>query len=281
MATAFALVSALLAAFMMGALETRLLDETSYSLGVAIAAMVGFAVARIGRRRGALAVVAAGMIVGMTIQAILLVRLPSHHTYCMTSWITTKDPVGWIIVGAPLGAVPAIAAAFLFFVGMQASRAHGRPAPKDAPERVLVPIAGAAAVLAALAVAGARKGELVVVLVVMAVACAALVEVARVDRKRIAWLRDVFGDRDPAYGLLASDGTPAADLPLVVGGVEPASVVAHLSQGGTYRSSASVRYGAAAFTLEATTRPLVRRIRLALALAATAPLFAALGALAR
>lgn len=281
MATAFALVSALLAAFTMGALETRLLDETAYALGVGIAAVVGFFVAHVGQRRGAPAVVAAGALVGMAIQAVLLVRLPSNRTYFMTEWVTTKDPFSWIFIGAPLGILPAIVAAFLFFVGMQLSRGEGRPAPKDAPERVLVPIAGSAAVLAGVGVGGARASELIVVLIVMVVACGALLQVVRVDRARVRWLSDVFADRDPAFGVVHLEGAAAPDLPLVVGGLVPATVVTHVSQLGTYRSSPSVRYGVAAFTLEATVRPLARRIRLAVALAATAPLCALLAAFAR
>ena len=223
MATAFALVSALLAAFMMGALETRLLDEGAYAIGVGIAAIVGFVVAHVGRRRGALAVIAAGALVGMAIQTVLLVRLPANHAYFMTEWVTSKDPFSWIVIGAPLGVLPAIAAAFLFFVGMQMARSDGRPAPKDAPERVLVPIAGAAAVIASLAVVRAQASELVVVLIVMVVACAALLQVVRVDRARIRWLREVFGDRDPAFGVTHLEDSTAPDLPLVVGGLVPAT----------------------------------------------------------
>jgi hypothetical protein len=281
MATAFGLVSALLAALTMGALETRLLDEMTYALGVGIAAVTGFVVAHVARRRGAMAVVLAGALVGMAIQTVLLVRLPSRYTYCMTEWVTTKDPVSWIAIGAPLGILPAVGAAFLFFLGMQLSRSHGRPAPKDAPERVLVPIAGAAAVLAGFGVAQARAGELAVVLIVLAVSCGALLHVARVDRARMRWLRDVFDQRDPAFSLVQLEGTPAHDLPLVVGGLEPATVVTHVTQLGTYRSSPSVRYGLAAFTFEATVRPLARRIRLALALVASGSACAVLAAMAR
>lgn len=280
-ATAFGLVAALLAAFMMGALETRLLDEGAYSMGVGIAAVVGFGVARIAKRRGALTVVVAGMLVGMAIQAILLVRLPASRTYFMTTAVTTKDPISWVLLGAPLGALPAVGAAFLFFIGMQLSRTEGRPAPKDAPERVLVPIAGAATLLAAIAVAPARHGELVVVLIVVAVSSASLLQVARIDRARMRWLRDVFEARDPAYGVVQIEGSPSRDLPLLVGGLEPATVVTHVTQLGTYRSSPSVRYGVAGFTYEATTAPLARRMKLALALAAIGPIFAGLAALSR
>jgi hypothetical protein len=281
MATAFALVAALLAALTMGALETKLLDETAYALGVGIAAIVGFVVAHIARRRGALAVVIAGAMVGMAIQAVLLVRLPSTRTYFMTEWVTTKDPISWILIGAPLGVLPAIGAAFLFFLGMQMSRTAGRPAPKDAPERVLVPIAGAAAVLAGFGVGQAHAGELVVVLIVLAVSCGALLQVARIDRARMRWLRDVFDARDPSFGVMQLDGAYAADLPLVVGGLEPKTVVTHVTQLGTYRSSPSVRYGLAGFDFEATVRPLARRIRIALALAASGSVCAVLAAMAR
>lgn len=281
-ATGFAFVSALLAAITMGALETRLLDEGSYAIGVGLAAVVGFVVAHAGRRRGALAVIAAGAVVGMTIQTVLLFRLPPSHTYSMSEWVTTKDPFSWIAIGAPLGVLPAVGAACLFVLGVRLSRGDGRPAPKDAPERVLVPIAGAAALLAGVAVARARNAELAVVLIVMAVACATLLQVARVDRARMRWLGDVFGERDPAFGVVHLEDSCAPDLPLVVGGLVPATVVTNVSEAGTYyRASAGARYGVAASTLEATVTPLVRRIRLALVLAAAAPLCAGFAALAR
>jgi hypothetical protein len=121
----------------------------------------------------------------------------------------------------------------------------------------------------------------VVVLIVMGVACAALIQVARVDRARMRWLREVFAERDPAFGVVHLEDTTASDLPLVVGGLVPATVVTHVSQLGTYRSSPSVRYGVAAFTFEATVKPLARRIRVALAIAATAPLFAVVASFVR
>lgn len=288
MATAFALVSALLAAFTMGALETRLLDEGAYSMGVGIAAVVGFVVAHVaqmgrfrGRRHAALAVVVAGALVGMAIQTVLLVRLPPFRTYFMSPWVTSKDTLSWILIGAPLGILPAIGAALLFLLGIQLATSAGRPAPKDAPERVLVPIAGSAAVLAAFGVAHARADELVVVVIVMAVACGALLQVVRVDRARMRWLQDVFEARDAAFGVTQLEESPPVDLPLVVGGLVPGAVITQLSELGTYRSSPAVRYGAAAFTFEATVRPLARRIRVARAVAGFAPICAALAALAR
>lgn len=122
---------------------------------------------------------------------------------------------------------------------------------------------------------------MLIVLIVLGVSCATLLEVARADRARMQWLRDVFEHRDPAFGVLSLDETRANDLPLVVGGLVPATVVTHVSQLGTNRSSASVRYGVAAFTFEATVRPLARRMRLAAGLTSGSSLCAVLGASAR
>lgn len=258
-AVAFALVSALLAALVMTALETRLLDELAYELGVALATVVGFAAATIAKRRGAFTVAVAGALVGMTIQAILLVRLPAERTYFMTSAVTTRDPVSWVGMGAILGILPAIGAAVLFLVAIHMARTAGRPAPRDAEERVVLPLAGAAAVLAGLAMPFTRGAEVIVDGIVLVVACAALVEIVRIDRARMRWLRDVFEEREPTYRVLDTDDVPAMDLPLVIGGIAPSVVVAHAPRLGTYRSAACARYAAAALTLEATTVPLRRR----------------------
>lgn len=262
-ALAFALVSALLAALVMTALETRLLDEIAYELGVAIAAAVGFVIASLAKRRGALAVPAAGALVGVAIQAILLVRLPAHRTYFMTEHVTTRDPISWLGLGAVLGVLPAIGAALLFLLAVQMSRSAGRPPPKDAAERVILPLASVAALLAAVAMPFAQRSERVVDACVLVVACLVLVEIARIDRARMRWLDDVFAERDAAYALLPCDGPLPADVPLAVGGITPSVVLAHAPRLGTYRSAACTRYAAVALTIEATTLPLQRRARLA------------------
>ena len=273
---AFALVSALLAALVMSAMETPVIDAGAYQIAVIVAAVVGFLAAIAAEKTGAVAVVGAGAVFGMAIQALLFVRLPWGRTYFMTTDITTNDPLLWVAAGAPLGAIPAIGAAALHWVAMRASRTRGRPAPQDAAERVLLPIAGAAAVLSGLALAFARTdAERIADLVIMLLACAALVEIVRVDRARMRWLAEVFNDSDPTFGVLRLDAADH-DLPLVVGGVEPAVVLTRVAPMGSYRATAHERYAAAAFTAEATVRPLARRVVVAGALAASGPLCAGL-----
>lgn len=280
-AVAFALVSALVATLVMTALETRLLDEVAYELGVAIATVVGFVAATIAKRRGAGAVAVAGALVGTIIQAILLVRLPANRTYFMTHEVTTRDPLSWLGMGAILGTLPAIGAALLFLLAIQMSRTAGRPAPKDAEERVVVPIAGAAAVLAGVAMPFARGAEALVDAIVLFVACAALVEIMRIDRARMRWLREVFEEREPSYRVLETEAAVATDLPLVTGGITPSVVLAHAPRLGTYRSAACARYAAAALTLEATLLPLRRRSWAALALASIGLVAGGIGTLVR
>lgn len=273
---AFALVSALLAAVVMTAMETPVIDAGAYQIAVIIAAVVGFFAAIAAEKTGAFAVVGAGAVFGMAIQALLFVRLPWGRAYFMTSEITTHDPLLWVAAGAPLGAIPAIGAAALHWLAMRAARTRGRPAPQDAAERVLLPIAGAAAVLSGLALAVAHtSAERVADLVIMVLACAALVEIVRADRARMRWLADVFNDSDPTFGVLVLEA-PDNDLPLVVGGVEPAVVLTRVASVGSYRATAHERWAAAAFTAEATVRPLARRVLVAAALAACGPLCAAL-----
>ena len=170
LALGFALLGALLALGTMRALETDALDPWAFYAGIAAATALGavtaYSVQRLRAHPGWrlarwLLVPIAGGLVGMTVQAVLL-RIPAAYTG-PTTGLTKQDPASWILAGAALGALPAMAAAALLALCL---RTAGRSPPLDARERMIVPLAGAVTVFSAAAfgfAASAEKAPLAVV----------------------------------------------------------------------------------------------------------------------
>lgn len=207
-----------------------------------------------------LLVVGVGAIVGMAMQWVLLARVPSYRTYVLASGFTTGEPIGWILAGAPLGAIPAAAAAG-FLAGAQhlfAQRAH------DARERMLMPFAAVCALLGSLSLGTAQNDELVLVAGVITLALIALGEIFFADRARTRWLRRVFVGEESAFEVVALDSDlDARDLPMVVGAVSPRAVIVQVGEERGYRAAARTPIAATGATAIEALAP-VRRRRIAL-----------------
>jgi hypothetical protein len=244
-AFAFGLFSGLLALLFMRTLGTPQLDLDAYRIGVAIAAGAGIATAWVVRLlrpypryrwASVFLVVAVGAGVGMAMQWVLLARMPSYRTYVLSSGFTTAEPISWILAGAPLGALPAAAAAG-FLAGAQRLFANARA--HDARERAFMPFAAICALLGAFALGGAEPAEVPLVAGVVVVALIALAEIFVADVLRTRWLRRVFASTEPSFEVVSLEGSPASsDLPLVVGAVIPRAVIVQVGEERGYRGAA-------------------------------------------
>ena len=265
-AFAFGLFSGLLAILCMRALGTPDLDPVAYEIGVVSAAGAGIVTALgVGRlrpypryrRHSILLVIAAGALVGMTIQWLLLVR-SAGHTVGLSSGLSTGEPFGWVAVGAPIGAVPALVAAALLasVERLFSNRAH------DARERLFFPFATASALLGAVAVGTVGGREKILVSGVIALAAIALCEIMLADVRRLFWLRRIFEGNDDALEIVPLEAEQeASGLALVVGGVVPLSVIMQRGQEG-YRVAARSPLAATGMTLADAIVPLRRRLLL-------------------
>lgn len=268
-AFAFGLFSGLLALLFMRALGTPQLDADAYRVGVGIAAVAGVITAWVVRllrpfprhRRGSLLlVVLAGAVVGMAMQWVLLARIPSYRAYVLASGLTTAEPIGWILAGAPLGAVPAAAAAG-FLAGAQRLFANARA--HDARERMLMPFAGVCALLGSLSLGATQADELVLVAGVVALALLALGEIFFADLARTRWLRRVFAGGESSFEVVPlADDLESCDLPMVVGAVAPRAVIVHVGEECGYRAAARTPVAATGATAIDALAP-VRRRRIA------------------
>jgi hypothetical protein len=205
----------------------------------------------------------AGALVGMLVQWFLLFNKPDYRFYVIANGITSRDPITWVLVGAPLGALPAFVAAGLLSLALQVT---SRVPSQDARERMLVPLVGGCAVLHAIAVWGADGIDLILILCIIALAVLGLVAIYSTDKGRIAWLQRVFAHDDPAFTLQEPAGSRLLGglqgVPPCVGGILPRLlIVGHTSDRG-YRDAAAAPVASAAETLELTLAPVLSRQRL-------------------
>jgi hypothetical protein len=279
----FGLVGALAAYAIMRMAETDWLDRVAFYAGIAAAAIFGAAsawgVQRLSKEprfRAAriFLVPLAGALVGMMVQAILL-REPT--TYAGTPvGLTKTDPVTWILVGAPLGAAPAILVGILLHVALRLS---GRVPPLDARERMLLPVAGTCLVFAAAMIRFARGTDVPALAVVGLFAAGTLVQTALRDRARARWLDAVFAGHGSHGVVPIADVASVSDLPAFVSGapLEGAIVRFHGETG--YRAISRTAIATTAMATSAAIRPLKTRGAVVLGLFATAAVVFAVGQL--
>ncbi len=271
LAFAFALLATMLALVTMRLLGTPVLDAGAYRAGVGVAAvgglLTGLAVRALRvsprlRNLGWALIPISGALVAMTIQWILLARVPAGRTYMLASGLSTTEPVSWVIAGAPFGAVPALVVIGVLVVAVRlVAPPFGVTArSEDTRERMMLPFAAACAVLAAAALGTVDALDLPVVGGVVLLAACALVEILVRDRARVRWLCGIFSGADDAHVVVpATELAVAAELPLVVGNVLPDAVILRIEERPDYRGPARVPIATTALAIEPAIAPLVRR----------------------
>lgn len=265
---AFGLAGAVVAFGIMRAADTPWLDPLAFHVGVGAAAILGsFAAALVQRlrrrpfwenKRWAF-VPLAGAGVGSIVQAVLL-RVPVTYTG-QTVGLTKAEPVSWVLAGAPMGAIPAVALTFLLHASMQGRQ----PAPArslDARERMIVPIAGTCLVLAAAAIAHTSRLELPGAIIVVLFGLFALLEVLLRDRQRAAWLKRAFRGDGP-FQVISSAELAAPNLPALLSGT-PATATIVRQEEGSYRTMTRVPIATTAEHETPALAPIVQRRRAAL-----------------
>jgi hypothetical protein len=266
MPIAFGLVGALVAFAILRASEAYALDPLACHVGVFAAAILGtltaWAVHHLRRRprwthlRWGL-VPAAGALVGMSVQASLL-RTPIV-VVGSTVGLTKADPASWILVGAPVGAAPALLVALLLRLSLQAM---GRIPPLDARERMIVPASGVCLVLATASLAFAGPLEMPAVVLALVLALAALVEVVVRDLTRARWLTRVFAG-GTTFDVVPLDEAPATDLPPFIGGAPIEAAIVARGSASDYRTTNRALLAVTASHLASALAPLRRRRQLA------------------
>lgn len=274
---AFMLVSAALARIVMKVMGTPLLDPDVAELGVAIAAIAGgftslaldFLHTRDGWRRASWALIpTAGAFVGMTMQFLLLANKPGYRKYVIAEGITSSDPVSWILVGGPFGALPALVAGALLF---SALRFAFRTPSLDVRERTVLPITLGCTLLTLVSLVCINGlTDAIVVGVTLILGVLALIQLLYADRKRAEWLRRVFAGEDPSFSIEPFGGDAPLGVPHAVGGIDPRVVIVGRVDDTSYRVAARAPHALAASTIDGTVRPiLVRRKIILTALAST------------
>lgn len=222
-------------------LQTAVLDEGAHWIGLVVSAaaglLAGWIVPSLPRQRRGLpqmVVLASGALVGMSMQAVLLVREPPDRAYMLSAGTGTADPILWIGSGAFVGIVPALV---LVLVYACAARFYGSILAQDAWERIMAPFAGVAAVLGAGSFALSAGSLRVVAAAIVLLAMAAAGEIMLRDRSRANWLRRVLAGDDPDHELVALTDL-AANVPLAVASVEPDALIVRLVLHAGYRSAA-------------------------------------------
>ncbi len=286
MTLVFGLFSALLALLTMRILGTPELDPYAYLGGIAFAGLVGVGVAMAVRRAQArprlrgiswLLVPLSGGVVGMAVQTIILVRSPFDRPILLAVGLSTFEPERWILVGLPMGAIPALVATAVLGLGMRSIGASA-----DAKERMTVPFAGACALFAASALALVQLAELPAVVMLLAVAVGALGQVLSSDRTRAHWLAGVFAGSDAAYEVVPIEACPAAtELPAAVGAVFPSAAIVRFAEASSYRGTAREPFASTSISEAEATLPLRRRRQLVLFLLAATTLATGVAILAR
>lgn len=288
MSVVFGLFSALLALVTMRILGTPDLDPVAYFGGIALSGLVGVGTAmmlaraqRIAGLRGLswLLVPLAGGVVGMAVQTIIFARSPFERPIILSTGLSTFEPDRWILVGLPMGAIPALVATAVLGLALRVAGPNGSA---DARERMTVPFAGACALFAVPALGLVRLAELPVVAVMMVLAIGALWQVLASDRSRAAWLGRIFAGEDAAFEVVPLEICPAVvDLPAAVGAVPPRAAIVKLSEDTTYRGSARAPYASTAETEHEATLPLRRRRLVVLALMGSSAIGTAIAIAAR
>jgi hypothetical protein len=265
LSVAFGLAGAVVAFGIMRAADTAWLDPFAFHAGVGAAAVLGsfaaFLVQRLRHRpfwenkRWAF-VPLAGAAVGSIVQAVLL-RVPVTYTG-QTVGLTKAEPVSWVLAGAPMGAIPAVALTFL----LHAATRHTSTRSLDARERMIVPVAGTCLVLAAAASVHASRLELPGAIIVILFGLFTLFEVIFRDRQRAEWLKKAFRGDGPFF-VIPSSELAAPNLPALLSGT-PATATIVRQEEGSYRMMTRVPIATTADHETPALAPLVQRRRTAL-----------------
>lgn len=267
----FALLGALLAHLTMTVLQTAMLDAGAHWIGLGLSALAGaltgLCVPRLRRRGGgvrapAIAVIVAGMGVGMLMQLTLWVREPPERAYVLSSTLSTRDPLAWILVGAPVGAIPALllVATYLLVTHLQrahASRSEHVPA-EDAWERILAPCAGAAALLGGASAAWTDTPVRFAGFAIVLLSALAALEIVLRDRARARWLQRVLAGRDAQHEVIPLT-SPADDVPLAVGATTAEALIVRVIDGARYRSAARAPVARVPYSWQRVVAPMQRR----------------------
>lgn len=267
----FALLGVLLAHLTMTVLQTATLDEGAHWIGLGVSAgmgvLTGVLVPRVRRIPFVppLLVVIAGALVGAIMQLVLLLREPPNRSYMLSTDLSTREPVAWVLAGAPVGAIPAVllVGAYLITTRLYATGLHRDGSPLHVPaedgwERIMAPFASAVAVVGGLACVLSTGSLRLVADAIVLLAIVASLEIFLRDRARARWLHDVLAGRAPGYEVVpSSPGT--AHVPLAVGTAPVHAVVVRVVDDARYRSAAREPVVQIAGTWDTATAPLRRR----------------------
>ncbi len=263
---AFGLLSALLALLVMHPLGTPRLDLGVYRAGVCIAggvgASTGWLLVRLRetgrwRRSSGWLVPLAGGLVGVLIQTLLLIRDPHYQLHVRGLGLSTRNTAAWVLGGLPLGALAALVLSGVLAVTLRLVSAPAH----DAAERWTTPFAAATALVGALALGAADRGEIPLVLGIIFAALTALAHVALADAARARWLRSVFEGEVPGFEVVPAEEFPSVvDAPPVVGAVLPHAVIVQIEEAQQgYRAAARVAFATTGIDLYFASRPLLQR----------------------
>lgn len=274
----FGLLGALVAYGIMRMADTPWYDPYAFYAGVGSAAVLGalssWAVQRLGRVTSMrvarwVLIPIAGAMVGMIVQAVPL-RTPVEY-YVVASGLTKADPITWVLVGIPLGGLPAIIVTFLLHLCLRATAARGRAPALDARERMIVPAVGTCLVLSSFALVMASHLETPVVLLIMLLSFVSLVEVVIRDSMRARWIARAFRGDGP-FLIVPMREVSASDLPAFIGGVPGGAAIVRLHGETGYRSAAREPVAETNDVEIVATQPLKRRRLLAASFAGAAVL---------
>lgn len=276
----FALLGALLAHVTMSVLQTAVLDPGAHWIGLGVSAGVGLGTgwvvpvlrrARHGSPLAVAAVLGAGALVGTLMQLVLLLREPPSRTYVLSSSLSTREPLFWILAGAPVGLFPAI---LLVLVYLLATRRYATglvragsllqvPAA-DAWERIMAPFAAAAGLLGALSFGWTDGSPQLAAGAIVVLAAIASLEILLRDRTRARWLRHVFDGTDREHDVVPlTEGAPTVPLAVATAPVE--AVVVRTVSDPRYRIAAREPVVHVSRSWSVVTAPLRRRRRALLA----------------
>ncbi len=274
---AFGLLSGLLALAVMRAVDVPELDVTAYRAGGGLAgglgALTGWLVVRL-RERGVYGrfsgwlVPLAGSLVGVTVQALVLVDGADDDFSFGGVEISALRSVTWVLCGIPVGALAALVVwgVLAFVPRLLSTPSH------DSAERLATPFAVGTALVGSLGLATASRMELPIVMGSTAVALAALVHIVLSDLARARWLRSVFSGEIRGFEVVPFKTFPSDKKGTsVVGGVVPRSVIVW-SEGNLsgYRAAAKSVFATTGVDLNRATAPLrLRGVGIAMTVVAT------------
>lgn len=150
-------------------------------------------------RRAIVSTTAAGVVVSEAITVTIILGFQAKWMYLSFS----STYAGWLLLAAPLGAVPALLACLALLAATRLVETRYAAPSGDVVARVAVPILSAAGFTAAVATLLLDPDEMLVTIYGAWAALVALAVVAREDLDRLRWLGRVFAGTDPVHVLEA------------------------------------------------------------------------------